>query len=231
MIEVIPAIDIVNGKCVRLTKGQFDEMKVYADDPVAVAQQFEQMGYRRLHVVDLDGARKGQVVNTEVIRRILSATDMTVDFGGGIKSDDDIKHLFDLGVHMATIGSVAYKSPETMHRWIEAYGAERIILAADGRDGMLATDGWNDQHSVQLIPFIGRYLAAGITKVLCTDISRDGMLSGPATNLYREIITTYPTLYLIASGGVASADDIEVLNQTGIPAVVVGKAFYEGKIK
>ena len=230
MIEVIPAIDIIDGKCVRLTKGEFRSATIYGDNPAAIAQQFEQMGFRRLHVVDLDGARNGRVVNTEALRNILSSTHMTVDFGGGIKSDDDIHRLADMGVHMVTIGSVAYKSPETMLRWMQLLGCDRIILAADARNGMLSTDGWTSQSEQPLLPFIARYAAEGITNVLCTDISRDGTMLGPATAFYREIMDAHPSLHLIASGGVASDDDIDSLNDARIPAVVVGKAFYEGKI-
>ncbi len=230
MIEVIPAIDIIDGKCVRLTKGEFGSANIYGDDPAAMAQQFEQMGFRRLHVVDLDGARNGRIVNTEALRNILLSTNMTVDFGGGIKSDNDIYRLADMGVHMVTIGSVAYNLPGTMLRWIQLLGSERIILAADAKNGMLATDGWTSQSRQPLLPFIAKYAALGITNVLCTDISRDGTMLGPATDLYREIMDDFPSLHLIASGGVASDDDIDSLNDARIPAVVVGKAFYEGKI-
>lgn len=230
MIEVIPAIDIIDGKCVRLTKGEFESANIYGDDPAAMAQQFEQMGFSRLHVVDLDGARNGRIVNTEALRNILLSTNMTVDFGGGIKSDNDIYRLADMGVHMVTIGSVAYNSPGTMLRWIQLLGSDRIILAADAKNGMLATDGWTSQSRQPLLPFIAKYAALGITSVLCTDISRDGTMLGPATDLYREIMDDFPSLHLIASGGVASDDDIDSLNDARIPAVVVGKAFYEGKI-
>lgn len=230
MIEVIPAIDLLNGKCVRLTKGDYARRKVYNEDPVAQARQFERLGYRHLHVVDLDGARSRHVVNDGVLRAITANTGLTVDFGGGVKSEEDIRKAFDAGAAQVTVGSTAVTQPDLFEEWLGRYGADRLILGADVRDGRVAINGWQEDTAVELTDFLKRYVEAGVRHVLCTDISRDGMLSGPAIGLYRQILDTYPGLHLIASGGVSGTQDIVNLEQAGVPAIVVGKAWYEGRI-
>ena len=230
MIELIPAIDLIDGKCVRLTLGDYSQKTVYHDDPVAIAQEFESQGIRRLHVVDLDEAKSHHIVNGDVLRAITENTHLVVDFGGGIKSDADIEQAFDQGASMVTIGSVAVKSPELFLSWLNRFGADRIILGADVRNGKISINGWMESSSEDLIPFLGRYIREGVRHVLCTDISRDGMLSGPAISLYSDILSEYPALHLIASGGVSSNDDILALERAGVPSVVFGKAYYEGKI-
>ena len=229
MIELIPAIDIIDGKCVRLTKGDYEQKTVYGD-PLEMALNFERIGYRRLHVVDLDGAKSRHIVNVSMLHRLASETKLTIDFGGGIKTDDDIEKAFNSGAAMVTVGSVAVTQPELFHRWLQKYGSERIILGADVRQGRISINGWKEDSSEELLPFLKRYIDMGVKNVLCTEISKDGTLSGPAINLYKEVMADYPSLHLIASGGVSSMDDIVRLNDAGIPAVVFGKAIYEGKI-
>ena len=229
MIELIPAIDIIDGKCVRLTKGDYEQKTVYGD-PLEMALNFERIGYRRLHVVDLDGAKSRHIVNVSMLHRLASETKLTIDFGGGIKTDDDIENAFNSGAAMVTVGSVAVTKPELFHRWLQKYGSERIILGADVRQGRISINGWKEDSSEELLPFLKRYIDMGVKNVLCTEISKDGTLSGPAINLYKEVMAEYPSLHLIASGGVSSMDDIVQLNDAGIPAVVFGKAIYEGKI-
>ena len=231
MIEIIPAIDIIDGKCVRLTQGDYNQKKVYNEDPVEVAMMFEDAGIKRLHTVDLDGARSSHVVNTRVIERIATHTNLTIDFGGGIKSDEDLRKAFDAGAQMVTIGSVAVKEPELFASWVETYGGEKIILGADVKNGYISISGWLEEGEQKLMDFICHHTKNGIHNVLCTDISRDGMLQGPAIELYKDIMAHYPNLHLIASGGVSCINDIERLNDAGIPAVVFGKAIYEGRIK
>lgn len=229
MIELIPAIDIIEGKCVRLTKGDYDSKRVYGN-PLDMAMRFEDLGFRRLHVVDLDGAKSRHVVNIAALREITRRTGLIVDFGGGIKSGDDLEAVFEAGAEMATAGSIAVTEPDVVFGWIEKYGAERIVLGADVRDGKISINGWKEDSAEELMPFLNRYIEAGVCNVLCTEISRDGTLQGPAVELYRSIMASYPTLHLIASGGVGSDNDILELDEAGIPAVVFGKAFYEGKI-
>ena len=231
MIEIIPAIDIIDGKCVRLSQGDYDSKKVYNENPVEVAKEFEANGVRRLHVVDLDGAASHHVVNHRVLEQIATRTSLIVDFGGGVKSDEDLKIAFESGAQMVTGGSVAVKDPELFCHWLEVYGSEKIILGADAKDKKIAISGWEETTDKELIPFIRDYYDKGITKTICTDISRDGMLQGPAIELYKEIQEQIPLLYLIASGGVSSIRDIEKLAEAGIPAVIFGKAIYEGKIQ
>lgn len=230
MIELIPAIDIIDGKCVRLTKGDYDQKKVYNDDPVEVAKQFESLGFRRLHVVDLDGAKSKHIVNVDVLKAITSATNLIVDFGGGIKTDNDIELAFANGASLVTIGSIAVTQPELFASWLEKYGADRIILGADVRNGKISINGWKEDSAEDLLPFLKYYINKGVINVLCTEISKDGMLEGPATDLYKKVMAEYPNLNLIASGGISSNEDIKELNRHGIPSVVFGKAIYEGKI-
>lgn len=229
-IELIPAIDIIDGKCVRLTKGDYGQKKVYNDDPVAQAKEFEKLGMKRLHVVDLDGAKAKHVVNVDVLRGITAATGLKVDFGGGIKSDDDIEKAFAAGASLVTIGSIAVSQPDTFMRWLDRYGADKVILGADVRNGLVSINGWKEDTSEKLLPFLAKYVKAGVKNVLCTEISRDGTLSGPSTDLYREVMEAFPGIHLIASGGVGRNEDIIELDEAGIPAVVFGKAWYEGKI-
>ena len=230
MIELIPAIDIINGQCVRLTKGDYDQKTVYRDSPAEVAKEFEQIGFRRLHVVDLDGAKSKHIVNSGVLSRITTETKLVVDFGGGIKTDEDIEKAFAAGAAMVTVGSIAVTQPDLFMGWLEKYGPERMILGADVRHGKISINGWKEDSAEDLLPFLHKYIDAGVRNVLCTEISKDGTLSGPAIDLYKDVMAAYPELHLIASGGVSSIDDIKALDAAGIPAVVFGKAIYEGKI-
>ena len=229
MIELIPAIDIINGQCVRLTKGDYDQKTVYGS-PLEMAHEFDSIGFKRLHVVDLDGAKSKHIVNSEVLRRVADETLLEVDFGGGIKTDADIEEAFRCGASMVTIGSIAVTDPERFLGWLEKYGSDRIILGADVRNGKISINGWKEDSSEDLLPFLKKYIDAGVRRVLCTEISKDGTLAGPAIDLYKRVMDAYPELHLIASGGVSSIDDIKTLNAAEIPAVVFGKAIYEGKI-
>lgn len=229
MIELIPAIDIIEGKCVRLTKGDYDTKKVYGD-PVEMAQRFEDMGIRRLHVVDLDGAKGRHVVNIQALKAIVAHTNLIVDFGGGIKTDEDLEKAFDAGATMVTAGSIAITEPECYLGWLQKYGSDHLILGADVRKGYISINGWKDDSNIRLEDFLLRYMKEGTKNVLCTEISRDGTLEGPAIDLYQSIMMRYPECHLIASGGVGGTEDILSLEAVGIPAVVFGKAFYEGRI-
>lgn len=229
-ITPIPAIDLIEGKCVRLTQGDYATSHVYAEDPVDMARRFEDMGFTRLHLVDLDGAKSRHVVNDHVLKAITRATKLIVDFGGGVKTDDDMARVLDAGAEMVTCGSIAVTHPDTVLGWMERYGAEHLILGADVKDGKISINGWLEDSAYELMPFLQRYLDAGMMHVLCTDISRDGMLQGPATVLYGSIMKAFPHCRLIASGGVSCIEDILRLDKAGVPAVVFGKAIYEGKI-
>ena len=229
MIELIPAIDIIGGRCVRLTQGDYKQSKEYGD-PVEMAIRFEQAGYRRLHMVDLDGARSKHVVNCEILRAVTKATSLCVDFGGGIKTEEDLNQVFEAGAYMATAGSVAVTNPHLYIQWLQKYGAEHLILGADVRNGYISINGWKEDSSMQLDTFLKSYMEQGTRNVLCTDISRDGMLQGTASEMYRHLMDSYPHMHLIASGGVSSIQDIEELERAGVPAVVFGKSIYEGKI-
>ena len=213
----------------RLTKGDYDQKTVYGE-PLDMALEFERIGYKRLHVVDLDGAKSKHIVNDAVLKAITTETKLVVDFGGGIKTDEDIEKAFASGAAMVTIGSIAVTQPEMFMGWLEKYGAERIILGADVRHGKISINGWKEDSSEDLLPFLRKYVDAGVKNVLCTEISKDGTLAGPAIELYQRIMEAYPDMHLIASGGVSSKEDIEALDAAGIPAVVFGKAIYEGKI-
>lgn len=230
MIELIPAIDLIDGKCVRLSKGDYASKKVYNENPVEVAKEMEAYGIRRLHVVDLDGAASQHVVNYRTLERIASATGLIIDFGGGVKSDEDLVIAFDNGAQMVTVGSIAVKQPDLFGKWLEQYGPEKMILGADVKGRNIAVSGWKEESRQELLPFLNGYVKKGVVKVLCTDISRDGMLEGPATELYADILQAHPELHLIASGGVSCLDDIRRLEEAGVPAVVFGKALYEGRI-
>ena len=229
-IEIIPAIDMIDGKCVRLSKGDYDTKKVYNENPVEVAKMFEDNGIKRLHLVDLDGAKAGHIVNHKRLYEITTNTNLTVDFGGGLKTSDDLRIAFDNGAQMVTGGSIAIKKPAEFENWLKQYSSDRIILGADAKDGKIAVTGWLEDTDAKLIPFVKQYYEKGVRKTICTDISRDGMLGGPAIELYKSILTEIPDLYLIASGGVSCIDDVHKLYEAGIPAVIIGKAIYENRI-
>lgn len=229
MIELIPAIDVIDGKCVRLTKGDYDTKKEYGD-PVSMAKEFEALGFRRLHVVDLDGAKSKHVVNLKTLEDISSATGLTIDFGGGVKTENDLRRAYDAGAALVTAGSIAVTQPELYLEWLAKYGAEHLILGADVRNGRVSINGWKEDSDIHLTDFLARYMEAGTRNVLCTEISRDGMLGGTAVELYREVLRAHPQCHLIASGGVSCMEDIEELERAGIPAVVFGKAIYEGRV-
>ena len=230
MIELIPAIDIIDGKCVRLSQGDYDTQKVYNESPLEVAKEFEANGIRRLHVVDLDGAKSSHIVNYKVLDQLAGHTSLTIDFGGGIKTDEDLTIAFEYGAQMVTLGSIAVKNPDLFKSWLHKFGAEKIILGADVKDNRISVNGWKEESQQELLPFLDGYTQEGIRKVLCTDISRDGMLQGPSIDLYKQIMAQFPDMHLIASGGVSGLDDIIRLDEAGIPAVVFGKALYEGRI-
>lgn len=230
MIELIPAIDIIDGKCVRLSQGNYSSSKVYNENPIEVAKEFEAHGIHRLHLVDLDGAASHHIVNYRVLDKIAGQTSLSIDFGGGIKSDEDMVIAFENGAQMVTLGSIAVTNPNLFCKWLSQYGSDKIILGADVKDNKIAIHGWKEESPQELIPFLDTYTRQGVDKVLCTDISRDGMLEGPSVSLYKDIMAQYPNLHLIASGGVSCLNDIFELQEAGIPAVVIGKALYEGRI-
>ncbi|GHU61493.1 1-(5-phosphoribosyl)-5-[(5-phosphoribosylamino) methylideneamino] imidazole-4-carboxamide isomerase [Bacteroidia bacterium] len=230
MIEIIPAMDIIDGKCVRLSQGDYEQKTVYNEDPLDVAKMFEDHGFHRLHVVDLDGAKAARIINYRILEKIASRTSLIIDFGGGLKSDMDLEIAFSSGANMVTGGSIAVKNPELFQTWINKFGATSIILGADCRDGKIAVSGWLEKTDEDIVPFIEKWRKQGIIKVICTDISKDGMLTGPNIELYRKIREKDPETYLVASGGVGDIHDVERLNEAHIPAVIIGKAIYEGKI-
>jgi len=229
-IEIIPAIDIIDGKCVRLSQGDYQQKIIYNENPLEVAKMFEAVGLKRLHLVDLDGAKAHHIVNQKVLESIAANTNLVIDFGGGLKSDEDLKIAFESGAAMVTGGSIAVKSPEIFFRWIEKFGAEKIILGADAKNEMIAVAGWQESTGTDIFTFINNWHSKGIQKIISTDISRDGMLQGAATELYKKILLSVPNTYLIASGGVSSMADILELQNAGVPAVITGKAIYEGRI-
>ena len=230
MIEIIPAIDIISGKCVRLTKGDYTSTKVYNENPLEVAKAFEAHGIKRLHLVDLDGAKAQHIVNYHILEQIATKTSLTINFGGGLKTDEDLKIAFSSGAKMITGGSIAIKNPELFKSWITTYGNEKIILGADVKNEKIAVSGWYETSNCNLIAFLNEYTQVGISKVICTDIEKDGMLQGTATDLYKKILNNFPNLHLIASGGVSQWNDIDALENINVPSVIVGKAIYEGNI-
>lgn len=230
MIELIPAIDLIDGKCVRLSGGDYATQKTYSESPVEVAKEMEAYGIRRIHVVDLDGAASHHVVNYRVLEQIAGRTSLVIDFGGGIKTDEDLLIAFDNGAQMVTVGSVAARNPDLFQKWLAEYGGEKVILGADVKDERIRTNGWKEESGKELIPFLEAYVRAGVLKVLCTDISRDGMLQGPSVELYERVLDHFPGMHLIASGGVSGMQDLVRLEAAGVPAVVIGKALYEGRI-
>ncbi|MDQ3109651.1 MAG: 1-(5-phosphoribosyl)-5-[(5-phosphoribosylamino)methylideneamino]imidazole-4-carboxamide isomerase [Bacteroidota bacterium] len=230
MITIIPAIDLIGGKCVRLSNGDFSTTKTYRDNPVDVAREFEAAGITRLHIVDLDGAKSGAPVNLSVLEEIAKATNLLIDFGGGIKTDEDVQRVIDAGVTYVSVGSIAVKEPETLDRWIRKYSADKFFLGADVREGKIAVSGWQEQTEIDVVKFIHEHMTKRISHVFCTDISKDGLLNGPSTELYKHILAQCPGLRLVASGGVSCIQDIHELNELGCDGVIVGKAIYEGKI-
>jgi len=231
MIEIIPAIDLIDGKCVRLSQGDYSQKTVYNENPLEVAKMFADAGIRRLHLVDLDGAKAQHIINHKVLERITMGTDLVVDFGGGLKTDNDLRIAFECGASMITGGSIAVKNPDVFSSWISTFGGEKIILGADVKNEKIAVGGWLETTELDLMPFIQKFMSQGVSKVICTDISKDGMLQGPAIELYKKMLVEKPDMYLIASGGVSSIRDIELLMEANIPAVITGKAIYEGRIK
>ena len=229
MIEIIPAIDVIDGKCVRLTQGDFAQKTIYSNDPLQVAKRFESIGLRRLHMVDLDGARTGRPANLEVLERVTAGTTLKVDFGGGIKTDHDLESVFSAGAAVANIGSVAVNEPETFAKWLSEYG-NRILLGADCKDEKISVNGWQTETDLSVFDFLREMHKRGAKKAFVTDIGRDGALAGPSTGLYSNILSEIPDLELIASGGVSSIADIEQLDGIGCSGVIVGKAIYENRI-
>ena len=230
-MRIIPAIDIINGKCVRLTKGDYATKKTYNENPLEVAKSFEDAGIQHLHLVDLDGAKASKIINWRVLETIASKTNLTIDFGGGVKSDTDLKLAFDSGASQVTGGSIAVKAPKIFKAWLKTYGSEKIILGADSINGKIAVSGWQEESTLGLKQFIKDYMKEGVKYVICTDISRDGMLEGAAVNLYKDLISTNPNMALIASGGVTTMNDLIQLNGIGCEGAIIGKAIYEGRIR
>ena len=230
MIQLIPAIDIIGGRCVRLSQGDYARQQVYNENPLEVAKAFEDNGLTRLHLVDLDGAKASHIVNYKTLEQIAGRTGLTIDFGGGLKSDEDLRIACESGDQLVTGGSIAVRDRDRFVGWIERYGKERIILGADVRDEKISTGGWLDDSEIELIPFVRDYMQVGGEQVITTDIARDGMLQGCAVELYRKMLDELPGIYLIASGGVGSWADVEALQAAGVPAVILGKAIYEGRI-
>lgn len=230
MIQVIPAIDIIDGKCVRLTQGDYEQKKIYNEDPSEVAKEFEDAGIKRLHLVDLDGAKEKRIINHKVLEKIANSTDLIIDFGGGIQSDVDIQKAFDFGAKMITGGSIAIKNQEMFLGWLEKFGPEKIILGADAKDEMIAISGWQESTKVSVFDFIEEYLKKGIKYTISTDVAKDGLLQGPSFDLYEKMQAKFSDLHIIASGGVSEMMDLEKLNEQGVFGVIVGKAIYEGKI-
>lgn len=229
-MRIIPAIDIIDGKCVRLTQGDYTHKKIYHENPVEVAKKFETEGIEYLHLVDLDGAKSNHVVNDKALLAICTQTKLKVDFSGGIKLYDDLKKVFDYGANQVSIGSLAVKNPELFLKWIEEFGSKKIILSADIKNNTIAIQGWEEQSNIPFLEFIEKYQKLGVEYVICTDISRDGMLQGPAFELYQELLQSFPELKIIASGGISQDMDIQKLRDIGCEGVIIGKAVYEGKI-
>ncbi|MDX1942119.1 MAG: 1-(5-phosphoribosyl)-5-[(5-phosphoribosylamino)methylideneamino]imidazole-4-carboxamide isomerase [Saprospiraceae bacterium] len=230
-MHIIPAIDIIDGKCVRLTQGDYAQKTIYNEDPVEVAKEFEAAGLTRLHLVDLDGAKASRIVNHKVLEAIALQTNLWIDFGGGLKSDADVKIAFESGAKQITGGTVAIKNPALFLGWLEKYGAERIILGADVKDGNIAVSGWQEQSTTDLFTFLCGYVEKNVENVICTDISKDGLLQGSAIGLYEEILKRFPGLKLIASGGVTTMEEIQKLREIGCFGAIVGKAIYEGRLR
>jgi phosphoribosylformimino-5-aminoimidazole carboxamide ribotide isomerase len=228
---IIPAIDIIDGKCVRLTHGDYSQKKIYNEHPLEVAKEFEDAGIRRLHLVDLDGAKAGAVKNWKVLEAIAGKTSLIIDFGGGIKSEKDVQIVFDSGAALATVGSIAVKDEETFSKWLEKFTAEKFLLGADVKNEKITVSGWTEQTEIWIYDFIEKYVQNGMKQIFCTDVSKDGALEGPSTELYKNIVEKFPELHFIASGGVSSIDDVYKLQEVGCKGVIIGKAIYEGRIQ
>src|ERR1051326_8535903 len=231
MIEIIPAIDIIDGKCVRLSQGDYSQKKIYNENPLEVAKQFEDVGIKRLHLVDLDGAKNGTITNQKVLEAIASKTTLVIDFGGGIKTDTDILSIYNAGASIAAIGSVAVKNSKLFFSWIKKYGAEKILLGADVKDEKIAVSGWIEKTDISVFNFIEKNISEGIKNIFCTDILKDGMMQGTSTALYKKIIKQFPQINLLASGGISSLKDIDECQIAGCKGVIIGKAIYEGSIQ
>jgi len=229
-MQIIPAIDIIDGKCVRLTEGDYAQKTIYNENPLEVAKAFEDAGIKRLHLVDLDGAKAGVVKNWKVLESIALHTKLVIDFGGGIKTDQDVALVFERGASLATIGSIAVANPELFLNWVSTYGAHAFFLGADVKDNLIAVNGWMKTSDISINDFISGYLERGITNIFCTDVTKDGKLEGPSTVLYQSLLTKFPNLKLVASGGVSSLQDLETLSGIGCAGAIVGKAIYENRI-
>jgi phosphoribosylformimino-5-aminoimidazole carboxamide ribotide isomerase len=229
-MQIIPAIDIIDGSCVRLSQGDYNRKTTYSSDPLSVARSFEDAGLKRLHLVDLDGAKAGKIMNAAVLEKIAANTQLQIDFGGGIHIEESVASVINAGATWVTVGSVAVKAPEKLEQWIARFGGDRFMLGADVNGTKLAVSGWTETTDVEIVPFLDKWTAAGIQQVFCTDISKDGLLEGPSIALYRSLLQKFPHLQLIASGGVSSIDDLQVLRELGCSAAIVGKAIYENKI-
>lgn len=229
-MQIIPAIDIIDGSCVRLSQGDYNRKTTYSSDPLSVARSFEDAGLKRLHLVDLDGAKAGKIMNAAVLEKIAANTQLQIDFGGGIHIEESVASVINAGATWVTVGSVAVKAPEKLEQWIARFGGDRFMLGADVNGTKLAVSGWTETTDVEIVPFLDKWTAAGIQQVFCTDISKDGLLEGPSTALYRSLLQRFPHLQLIASGGVSSIEDLQVLQELGCSAAIVGKAIYENKI-
>ena len=230
-MEIIPAIDIIDGKCVRLTQGDYAQKKIYNEHPLEVAKQFEDAGLQRLHLVDLDGAKAGQVKNWKVLETIAGKTGLTIDFGGGIKQQEDVNIVFNSGAALATVGSIAVKNEAELVKWFMIFGADKFLLGGDVKDEKIAIGGWLETTDIWIYDFIEKYIGHGIKQIFCTDVSKDGKLEGPAVELYKNIVQKFPALHFIASGGVSSVDDLHALRDAGCKGAIVGKAIYEERVK
>jgi len=229
-ITIIPAIDIINGKCVRLTQGDYAQQKIYNEDPVEVARQFAGAGLKRLHIVDLDGAKAGKLVNLAVLENIAAAVNMIIDFGGGVKKITDVENILEAGASMVTIGSLAVQQPEVLEEWLMEFGAAHFLIGADVLDEKVKISGWQEDAGINVFDFVGQLISLGVTNIFCTDISKDGMMEGPAVDLYKKILTQHPEINLIASGGVSNINDVIQLKEAGCSGVIIGKAIYENLV-
>jgi phosphoribosylformimino-5-aminoimidazole carboxamide ribotide isomerase len=227
---IIPAIDIIDGKAVRLTKGDYAQQKVYNENPVEVAKQFEAAGIERLHIVDLDGAKAGKIINLKVLEDIATATSLKIDFGGGVKNISDVGNIFNAGAAMVTVGSLAVKHPELLEEWLMEFSAEKFLVGADVLDEKIKISGWLEDGGINIFDFIGKMISLGTTNIFCTDISKDGVMEGPSIELYKKIMEEHPEINLIASGGVSNMEDVKELQAIGCSGAIIGKAIYEGKV-
>lgn len=230
MIQIIPAIDIIDGKCVRLEKGDYSKKKIYSEDPLEMAMIFESWGIKRLHLVDLDGAKAKRIINAKVLNCIASGTKLVIDFGGGLRTENDLRIAFENGAAMITGGSIAIHEPDTFLNWLSVYGNDKIILGADHNNQKISMNAWSEESETGLFPFLDEFIQAGIKKIICTDIQKDGMLEGPSIDTYSEILDKWPDIDLIASGGVSNINDVLKLEKAGVTSVIIGKAIYENRI-